>query len=53
MIIYIYFIDIKKVNKQLTHVMHVKYRYVNCTFIDKLTKFGISDFYWILVILYM
>ena len=32
------FIDIKKVNKQLTHKMHVKDRYVNGTFMDKLTK---------------
>ena len=31
-------IDIKKVDKQLTHAMHVKDRYVNDTFIDKLTK---------------
>ena len=31
------FIDIKKVDK-LTHAMHVKDRYVNDTFIDKLTK---------------
>ena len=31
-------IDIKKVDKQLTHAMHVKDRYVICTFIDKLTK---------------
>ena len=39
-------------DKQLTHAMHVKDRYVNVTFIDKLTK-GISYFDWILVILYM
>ena len=31
-------IDIKKVDKQLTHAMHVKDRQVNDTFIDKLTK---------------
>ena len=31
-------IDIKKVHKQFTRVMHVKDRYVNGTFIDKLTK---------------
>ena len=31
-------IDIKKVDKQLTHAMHVKDRHVNDTFIDKLTK---------------
>ena len=30
-------IDIKKVDKQLTHAMHVKDWYVNDTFIDKLT----------------
>ena len=36
--IYIYSIDIKKVDKQLTHAMHVKDRYANGTFIDKLTK---------------
>ena len=28
----------KKVDKQLTHAMHVKDRHVNDTFIDKLTK---------------
>ena len=33
--------------------MHVKDRYVNGTFIDKLYISGIGDFYWILVILYM
>ena len=37
-LIYIYTIDIKKVDKQLTYAMHVKDRYVNGTFIDKLTK---------------
>ena len=31
---YIYTIDIKKVDKQLTHAMHVKDRYLNDTFID-------------------
>ena len=31
-------IDIKKVDKQLTHAMHVKDRYVIGTYIDKLTK---------------
>ena len=31
-------IDIKKVDKQLTHAMHVKDTHVNDTFIDKLTK---------------
>ena len=31
-------IDIKKVDKQLSHAMHVKDRHVNDTFIDKLTK---------------
>ena len=31
-------IDIKKVDKQLTHAMHVKDRHVNGAFIDKLTK---------------
>ena len=31
-------IDIKKVDKELTHAMHVKDRYVNGTFMDKLTK---------------
>ena len=35
---YIHTIDIKKVDKQLTHAMHVKDRHVNDTFIDKLTK---------------
>ena len=35
---HIYTIDIKKVNKQLTHAMHVKDRYENGTFIYKLTK---------------
>ena len=32
--------------------MHVKDRYANSTFIDKLTKWH-RDFDWILVILYM
>ena len=31
-------IDIHKVDKQLTHAMHVKDRHVNDTFIDKFTK---------------
>ena len=31
-------IDIKKVDKQLTHAMYVKDRLGNDTFIDKLTK---------------
>ena len=31
-------IDIKKVDKQLTHAMHVKYKYADGTFIDILTK---------------
>ena len=31
-------IYIKKADKQLTHVMHVKDRFVMGTFIDKLTK---------------
>ena len=31
-------IDIKKVDKQLTHAIHVKDRHMNDTFIDKLTK---------------
>ena len=31
-------IDIKKVDNQLIHVVHVKDRYTNYTFIDKLTK---------------
>ena len=31
-------IDIKKVDKQFTHAMHVKDRHVNDTFIDKFTK---------------
>ena len=35
---HIYTIDIKKVDKQLTHTMHVKDRHVNDTFINKLTK---------------
>ena len=35
---HVYIIDIKKVDKQLTHAMHVKDRHVNDTFIDKLTK---------------
>ena len=34
----VYTIDIKNVDKQLTHAMHVKGRYANETFIDKLTK---------------
>ena len=34
----VHIIDIKKVDKQLTHAMHVKDRYMNDTFIDKLTK---------------
>ena len=34
----VYIIYIKKVDKQLTHAMHVKDIYVNGTFIDKLTK---------------
>ena len=33
-----YRIDIKKVDNKLTHEMHVKDRYTNVTFIDKLTK---------------
>ena len=33
-----YSIDIKNVDKQLTLAMHVKDRYTNGTFIDKLTK---------------
>ena len=37
---HIHTIDIKKVDKQLMHPMHVKDRYVNVTFIDKLK----SDF---------
>ena len=36
--IHVFIIDIKKVDKQLTHAMHVKDRHVNDTFIDKLTK---------------
>ena len=32
------YIDIKRVDKQLTHAMHVKDRYVNDTLFDKLTK---------------
>ena len=36
--ILVYIINIKKVDKQLTHAIHVKDRYVNGTFIDKLTK---------------
>ena len=35
---HIHTIDIKKVDKQLTHAMHVKDRHVNDTFIDKFTK---------------
>ena len=31
-------IDIKKVDEQLTHAIHVKDRYANGIFIDKLTK---------------
>ena len=38
MYIYMPTINIKKVDKQLTHAMHVKDRYANGTFIDKLTK---------------
>ena len=34
----VYTIDIKKVDKQLTHAIYVKDRYANGTFIDKLTK---------------
>ena len=34
----IYTIDIKKVDNQLMHAMHVKDRHVNDPFIDKLTK---------------
>ena len=37
-ILYVLPIDIKKVDKQLTHAMHVKDIHVNDTFIDKLTK---------------
>ena len=45
-------IDIKKVDKQLTHVMHVKDRHVNDTFINKLSiKNKMVSV--ILVILYM
>ena len=36
--IYIKIIDVKKVDKQLTHAMHIKDRYANGTFIDKLTQ---------------
>ena len=36
--LFMYTIDIKKVDKQLTHAMHVKDIHVNDTFIDKLTK---------------
>ena len=36
--LYLYIIDIKKVDKQLTYAMHVKDRYANGIFIDKLTK---------------
>ena len=32
------FIDIKKVDKQLMHAMHVQNIYTNDTYIDKLTK---------------
>ena len=35
---YLFTIVIKKVDKQLMHAMYVKDRYVNGTFIDKLTK---------------
>ena len=38
-------IDIKKVDKQLTHAMHVKDRHVNDTFIDKLTKW--YQWFWL------
>ena len=31
-------IDVKKVDKQFTHAIHVKNRYANGNFIDKLTK---------------
>ena len=35
---YIHGIDINKVDKQLTHAIHVKDRYVNYTVINKLIK---------------
>ena len=35
---FVIYINIKKVDKQLMHAMNVKDRYVNDTFIDKLTK---------------
>ena len=35
---YVVTIDIKKVDNQLTHEMHVKDGYENYTLIDKLTK---------------
>ena len=35
---HIYTIDINKVDTKLTHAMHVKDRYMNGTFINKLTK---------------
>ena len=38
MFVHTHSIYVKKVDKQLTHAMHVKDRYVNDTFIDKLTK---------------
>ena len=38
LILLVLLIDIKKVDKQLPHAMHVKDRHVNDTFIDKLTK---------------
>ena len=41
-------INIKKVDKQLTHAMNVKDRYVNDTLVDKLTNV-ISDFDCILI----
>ena len=34
----VYIIDIKKVDKKLTHAMQVKDRHVNDTFIDKFIK---------------
>ena len=38
-------IDIEKVDKQLTHAMHVKDRHVNDTFINKLTKW--YQWFWL------
>ena len=38
MCVCVWVIDIKKVDKLLTHAMHVKDRYLNGTFIDKLIK---------------